>query len=491
VVEHERRAHVTKDEFHARVPELREQLLEAQFVQKDRGREALLLVIAGPNGSSKAALGHRLCEWLDMRFVETHAFEAPSALECAMPRFWRYWWAMPAKGSTALYYGSWYTDLLREIVEQDPKSGVEEAGLENALRRINALERMLSLEGIRILKVWLATEDDEKAKAKADADPRREPWQDLVSDDARWETIGETIFRITSTGHAPWVIVDGDDARTRDLSVGEMVLEVLGENGAGAVDQPGFASPALDRPQGRIVASASAEPVERLDSDAYSAGLAKQQKRFNKAVESEDFEDRSLLLVFEGVDAAGKGGTIRRVIEPLDPRRFRVRPFSAPNAYEQMYPYLWRFWIQVPHPGQVVIFDRSHYGRVLVERVEGLCSAAEWARAYSEIGEFEQQLIDKGTIIQKFWLQISKAEQLRRFEARRSTPWKRHKITDEDWRNRSRWDDYEKAAAEMIERTHRSDAPWHIIDSEDKRSARVQVLEVINRELRRSLKDGG
>jgi polyphosphate:AMP phosphotransferase len=465
------------------VPELREQLLEAQFDQREHGRHALLLLLAGPDGAAKTALGNRLCEWLDTRFIETHAFTAPGAAERGMPPLWRYWWAMPARGLTGLWYGSWYNDLLLDVTEE----GLEPARLESGLRRANSLERMLSLEGVRILKIWL---DSEGARARpAESEDREDRWQNGAADRTAWAPAVETMFRITSTGHAPWVTIDEDDARTRDLEVGETLLEVLGQDVSGATDEPAVASAALGRSGDPISGRFEAAERPRLDGEAYAEALAKQQKRLAKVVGSDAFAKRSLLVVFEGVDAAGKGGTVRRLAESLDPRRFRVHAYGAPNAYEQMYPYLWRFWIQLPRPGRVAVFDRSYYGRVLVERVEGLCTAAEWGRAYAEIGEFEQQMLEAGIIVQKFWLSISKDEQLRRFEERKTTPWKRHKITEEDWRNRSKWDDYERAAAEMIERTHRSEAPWHVVDSTDKKRARVDVLKLLNRRIRAALAD--
>ena len=474
-------ARVSKERFKERVPELRELLLEAQFDLRERADGALLLLLAGPDGASKAALGHRLCEWLDMRFIETRAFEAPSKLERAMPWLWRYWRALPAKGGTGLFYGSWYNDALLAAIDD----GHDRVQLENSLRRINVFERMLALEGVRILKVWLASEHDgDEPAAKAG---REERWRHLGSDPAAWAPAAEQMLQITSTGHAPWVVVDGDDARTRDLSVGEMVLEVMAQRVNGAADEPAVASPAFDRPASAAATFLEPASAEPMDSDKYASSLAKQQKKFARLVESEAFEKRSLLLVFEGVDAAGKGGAIRRITEALDPRRFQVHPYSAPSVDERLYPYLWRFWAALPMPGKVAIFDRSYYGRVLVERVEGLCTPAEWSRAYGEIATFELQLLGAGVIVQKFWLSISKEEQLRRFEDRRTTAWKRHKITEEDWRNRERWDDYERAAVEMIDRTSVSDAPWHVVNSEDKQRARIEVLKTINRELGRIL----
>ncbi|MDG2048910.1 MAG: hypothetical protein P8M78_01995 [Myxococcota bacterium] len=471
---------VSKAAFRERVPELREQLLEAQFDLRARADSALLLVVAGPDPQSQAALGHRLAEWLDMRFVETRVFDAPKKHERSMPWLWRYWRSLPAKGTTGLFYGSWYNDALSSTVGE----GFGEAYLENQLRRINALERMLSLESIRILKVWLAPDQDEASVDKTLGRAGR--WRCFGSGGVVWNAAIEQMLTMTSTGHAPWVRIDGAQPRSRDLRVGEMILKVMEQEQDGAADATGVASPVLEK--GTSSSRFNFDSQAPLDSEAYEAALKKQQRRLFKRIASSAFKKRGLLLIFEGADAAGKGGVIRRISEALDPRSFQVHPYSAPNVYERLYPYLWRFWVNLPAPGRVGIFDRSYYGRVLVERVEAFADSAEWGRGYTEIVSFERQLMHSGIIVQKFWLSISKEEQSLRFEARRNTPWKRHKITDEDWRNRERWEEYQDAASEMIDRTHSSDAPWHIVDSEDKKTARIEVLKILNRELGRRLK---
>lgn len=195
----------------------------------------------------------------------------------------------------------------------------------------------------------------------------------------------------------------------------------------------------------------------------------------------------AVVVLFEGVDAAGKGGAIRRLTGRLDPRGYRVQAIGSPSAEEEQHHFLWRFAQRMPRQGEIVIFDRSWYGRVLVERVEALASEVEWRRAYDEINAFERMHTAGGCVLVKFWLQISKAEQLRRFEERASDPLKEYKLTDEDWRNRDRWDDYQAAADEMVARTHRPDAPWTLVSGEDKNHARVTVLATIVDRLRAHL----
>ena len=194
------------------------------------------------------------------------------------------------------------------------------------------------------------------------------------------------------------------------------------------------------------------------------------------------------MIAFEGWDAAGKGGAIKRLTEPLDPRGYQVNPTSAPNDVEKEHHYLWRFWNTIPKGGHIAIYDRTWYGRVMVERIEGFCTVEEWSRAYAEINEMEEHLYDEGTIVLKFWLHIDKEEQEKRFKERMNNPEKQWKITDEDWRNREKWDLYEEAINEMIQKTSTKTAPWHIIESNDKKYARIKTLKIVTEALEDALK---
>jgi polyphosphate kinase 2 (PPK2 family) len=197
--------------------------------------------------------------------------------------------------------------------------------------------------------------------------------------------------------------------------------------------------------------------------------------------------ERSMILVFEGPDAAGKGGAIRRVTGALNAHIYRVISVAAPTDEELAHPYLWRFWRHLPRRGRVTIYDRSWYGRVLVERIEGFASSAEWRRAYSEINDFEEQLTEAGNIIMKFWIAITADEQLQRFQDRQTTPYKQYKLTEEDWRNREKWDAYEAAACDMVERTSTTHAPWTLVEGNDKQWGRVKVVETVSQRLREEL----
>lgn len=218
---------------------------------------------------------------------------------------------------------------------------------------------------------------------------------------------------------------------------------------------------------------------EKLSADEYQVKMKVLKNQIRDLTFLSKEKERPVLFVFEGWDAAGKGGAIRRLTQEIDPRLFEVHNISAPNAEEIQHHYLWRFWNRIPKKGHIGIFDRSYYGRVLVERVEGFASESEWSRAYEEIALFEEQLVSFGTILLKFWLHINSDEQLLRFETRKTDPLKRWKLTDEDWRNREKWSLYEEAANQMFQKTDAPKAPWYLIPANDKYFARTKVLETV------------
>jgi polyphosphate kinase 2 (PPK2 family) len=216
-----------------------------------------------------------------------------------------------------------------------------------------------------------------------------------------------------------------------------------------------------------------------LDQKAYDKALVSLQVALNRLAYQVYVQQRPVMMVFEGWDAAGKGGAIRRLTEKLDPRGFVVYSIAAPKGDEATHHYLWRFWSRLPETGQIAMFDRSWYGRVMVERIEGFCSEGDWKRAYREINAFERQLVDFGAILFKFWLHIDKDEQLRRFESRSLDARRNWKLTDEDWRNREKWDRYEEAVNEMLLKTSTISAPWTVVEGNSKLYARIKVLRTV------------
>jgi polyphosphate kinase 2 (PPK2 family) len=287
------------------------------------------------------------------------------------------------------------------------------------------------------------------------------------------------VLRETSTGAAPWTVVEGSDDRYRDITVGKLVLDALQATAKGRSGVKSVAAPVAPAAIDNTKLLRDLDLAQRMSVKAYDREMLRNQRALAKLTRTKWFAKRGLVLVFEGVDAAGKGGAVRRVTSALDVRQYTIIPIAAPTDEERAHPYLWRFWRRIPPRGGITVFDRSWYGRVLVERVEGYCSEADWLRAYEEINRFEEDLARTGVIVVKFWLHISRKEQLARFRLRQKTSFKRFKITADDWRNRKQWPAYEHAIADMIDRTSTEIAPWTLIEAEDKRFARVKVIRTI------------
>ncbi|MCK5574585.1 MAG: hypothetical protein KAI28_02170, partial [Sphingomonadales bacterium] len=296
--------------------------------------------------------------------------------------------------------------------------------------------------------------------------------------------VAERVLRRTSTGHAPWIVVEASDDNYRNLTVGRTILKAVKERLSTLKSSKSKASKTLS-------VSASKDDLDGvnvLESLDYTLALTKKdynkqlehyQGRLNKLCRSKKFRKHSLVVMFEGNDAAGKGGAIRRATAAMDSRFYDIVPIAAPTDEEKAQPYLWRFWRHLPRLGNVTIFDRSWYGRVLVERVEGYCADADWLRAYGEINDFEEEMARHGVIVCKFWLSITAEEQLARFKEREATGYKRFKLTEEDWRNRDKWDDYVSAVCDMTERTSTAMAPWTLVEANSKYYARIKVLKTI------------
>ncbi len=285
---------------------------------------------------------------------------------------------------------------------------------------------------------------------------------------------------MTSTAQAPWIVVEGLDERYRNLTVGTVLLNALKERLEQKTPKPVTAksAPLVDVRQGVNLLD-RLDLAKKLDRKDYDQELAKWQGQLARLTRNPKFEKIAVVSAFEGNDAAGKGGAIRRVTSALDARAYDAYPVAAPTDEERAQPYLWRFWRHIPRKGRVAIFDRSWYGRVLVERVEGFCSVTDWMRAYGEINDFEERLFGHGIVVAKFWLSISKEEQYKRFKEREKTAFKRFKITPEDWRNREKWDEYVDAVCDMVDRTSTEHAPWTLVEANDKYYARVKILKTL------------
>jgi AMP-polyphosphate phosphotransferase len=472
---------IDKDAYKAEEPKLRQALLDAQFDLIERRSFAAIVVIAGVDCAGKGEAIQKLYEWLDPRHLRTRAYSEPTEDERARPRMWRYWRDLPPKGEIGIVFGSWYNDPVKAFVLGE----LDGLAFERELDRINRFETMLAEEGALLLKLWFhigrAEQKKRLKKLKAKAGAGRhvlEEWSGIEHHLAATGA-GEKTAQRTSTAHAPWVVVPSTDDRFRDLTIGQTILASLQKRLTGGMVEEPDAAPALIAALDRKTVLDALDLTLSVPKARYEKRLRDLQDRLAVLSDAKAFMDIGLVLAFEGNDAAGKGGAIRRVTQALDPRRFDIHPIAAPSDEERAQPYLWRFWRRLPRRGTVAIFDRSWYGRVLVERVEGYCSEAEWLRAYNEINDFETQLAEARLVVVKFWLAISQDEQLRRFQARAEIPFKQFKITDDDWRNRDKWDQYRQAVGDMVDRTSTRLTPWTLVAAEDKRHARLKVLETI------------
>lgn len=484
---------VSKADYERREPELREALLEAQDDLLRAKRFATLIVIAGVEGAGKGETVNLLSEWMDPRQIEVSGFPAPTDEEAAHPRMWRFWRALPPKGKIGVFFGAWHTTPILGRVAGE----LSAAEFAQRMGEILRFEKMLADEGVLLLKFWFhLSKAQQRKRMKALEKNRATRWRVTKKD---WELfdrydgfikVCEPFLRKTSTAEAPWRVVSGVDPNYRALTVGAQLLEALR---ARLGQAPAKAKPAPAR--ARLPAAIDHLNVLRaldlgqtLAKKEYERALETWQGRLNRLARDGRFKEHAAVVcVFEGNDAAGKGGAIRRVTGALDARYYRTVSVAAPSEEERAQPYMWRFWRRIPRHGFVTIFDRSWYGRVLVERVEGFAAEADWRRAYTEINDFEQELVRHGIVVAKFWLAIDQGEQLKRFRVRKDIAHKRFKITDEDWRNRKKWPAYEVAVCDMIDRTSTGIAPWTIVEANDKRFARVKVLSTLTQAIEAGL----
>lgn len=473
---------IDKETFKKEVPKLRAALLDVQYDLLEKKDFPVIILVSGVDGSGKGETINLLYSWMDPRHISTLAFSAPSDEESLRPNMWRYWRALPPKGKVGVFAGSWYSQPIADRIAGE----MRRTALDDQLDEINRFEAMLVNEGALVLKFWFhLSKDGQKQRLKALEKNPRTAWRVTKESYERLKTYGKLqevaghVLRVTNTAKAPWIIVEGTDDAYRSLTVGRVVLDAIQRRLQQGRQQVPVAPPMIQAIDQKTVLS-ELDLTQKLEKKDYERDLAKYQARLSELVRDPRFVGkRSLVLVFEGSDAAGKGGSIRRIGAALDARQYQIVPIAAPTDEERAQPYLWRFWRHIPRVGRVAIFDRSWYGRVLVERVEGFCSEADWLRAYAEINDFEHQLVGAGVVVVKFWLQIGIDEQLRRFKEREATDFKRFKITDEDWRNRERWDDYVSAACDMVDRTSTGLAPWTLVEANDKNFARAKVLRTI------------
>jgi polyphosphate:AMP phosphotransferase len=469
---------LSKEEFKSLWPPLREKLGEAQRMTKELGIP-VMIVFEGWDGAGKGTLMNELIQALDPRGFEVHNVKPDQ--ERLWPPMRRFFQTTPPRGKIGIYNRSWY----RRILDGEESDRVFD--------EITSFERQLAQDGYCIIKLFLhISKKEQRKRLKALEENHATSWRVTQEDwenHRRYDEIAQRVERMihrTDKGHAPWTLVESHQREYATIKIAQTVLEGLEravKEAQGRAQSPRVVSSGLGVERAlKTSIFKSLDMDQSLSEETYKKELKECQRRLRDVQYSLYKVRRPLVIVFEGMDAAGKGGCIKRLTQNLDPRGYQVVPTSAPNDWERAHHYLWRFWESFPKGGHVGIYDRSWYGRVLVERIEGFCSEDEWRRAFGEINEMERQWADFGAIIVKFWLHVTPDEQLKRFKERQEDPLKRWKITDEDWRNREKWGLYEEAAEEMFMRTSTPEAPWVLVEGNCKRFARVKVLkEVLKR----------
>lgn len=480
---------ISKDEYNEIVPDLRLNLINAQYDLR-QADFPVIIWIAGDDRIGANQMVNRINEWMDARYIDTHVFGAPTEEEELHPALWRLWQAMPPKGRTALMAGG-----LMRMVTMRLDDEINDEQFDRWVRHIATMQNEWVADGAMVLKFFLHTPEKKQRKKlrRAAKDPQHGWWVD----ERDWKVLDllgpaiplvEHFVRETSAPGAPWTMVEATDARYRDVTVARTTEAALRARLAHTVTPgPAVSESIFGEIEGVATVLSGVDLSLKLDRDAYRRELDHYQGKLHRLAHEARQRGVGTVLAFEGADAGGKGGVIRRVTAALEAGNYRVIPVAAPTEEERRYQYLWRFWRYVPPAGRTVIFDRTWYGRVLVERVEGFADASEWQRAYDEINDFEEQLVERGDYVAKFWLHISPEEQLARFKAREDTPYKQHKITDEDWRNREKWDDYVRAVDQMVQRTTSDHAQWHVIPANDKYYARIAVLKAITKGLKEAI----
>lgn len=470
--------------------QLREQLAVLQIKMKEKKLPAVI-IFEGWGASGKGTLIADTIKLLDPRFFKVTSTLAANEYERRYPLLKRFWEGLPEYGKLSVMDRSWYQELAIAKIEED----ISNKEYERRIKSINTFERQLTDDGYLIIKLFLhISKEEQKRRFDKLEENASTKWRATDKDRKRNKNYNKYYIRFdemlekTNTDYAPWAVIDAEDKLAARRELFEILVSRLNEALEAEKTLPEESDVSrlfelMPMPKLSEVELAGKEVPE----EEYREKLKEMQKELSKLHGKLYKKKIPVILAFEGWDAAGKGGAIKRVGSALDPRGYEAVPVAAPDIHELAHHYLWRFWRKLPKDGHITIFDRTWYGRVMVERLENITPEARCAMAYREINEFEKELSQCGVIILKFWVQIDKDEQLRRFNDRMNTPEKRWKITDEDWRNREKWDLYEGAIDEMIQKTSTKYAPWVIVEGNDKKFARLKVLETVIERLKKEL----
>lgn len=476
-----------EDELKARMKAAREKLAGQQLQLKEHKIPVLVLVEGWGTAGKGSTIG-QMIQNIDPRFFKVVSMEQPTSEEQRKPFLCRYFGSIPEAGKFMFLDAGWMDEVTRQRIH----GKMDQKTYEQRIDSIRRFERQLTDNGYLVMKLFCHISEKEQKKRiesfLSDIDTR---WR--VSEDDKWQNkhyekcleVFDRYLEDTNAPSAPWYIIDSKSRKWAQLQA----LEILTQGIDIAMQNRSLAVPLLQNvfPLAKMPKLAEIDLNKEMEESEYKEELDRLQSHLKELHNRLYRKKVPVVIVYEGWDAAGKGGNIKRITEALDPRGFEVHPIASPEPHEKARHYLWRFWTKIPKTGHIAIFDRSWYGRVMVERLEGFCSENDWKRAYNEMNEFEKELHDWGAVIIKFWVQIDKDTQLERFTLRQNTPEKQWKITDEDWRNREKWDAYEVAVNEMIQKTSTTYAPWHILESVDKKYARIKALKIVIEELEKVL----
>lgn len=479
----------SEEELKAKLKEERERLSAFQMKIKEAGLPVMVL-FEGWNAAGKGAVIGKVIRNIDPRFFRVATMDrAPSDEEKRYPFLYRYIKEIPEAGKFRFFDTCWMEEVVSGVLDGELTDEV----YKKRVHSINVIERQLCDNGYLVIKFFFhISKKEQKKRLDALQSSKNTSWRvdrnDLLQNKhyEKCLNVFERYLEDTNESRTPWYIIDAKDKKFAELQV----LEFLNQGIDIALKNQKMNVPILQNtfPMEKYTKLADISLTDKtMSAEEYSTELERLQKELRDLGNRVYRKKIPVIIAYEGWDAAGKGGNIKRITEALDPRDYVVEPIASPEPHEKARHYLWRFWTRLPKTGHITVFDRTWYGRVMVERLEGFCSENDWQRAYNEINEFEKELKDWGAVIIKFWVQIDKDTQLARFNDRQNTPEKQWKITDEDWRNREKWDLYETAIDEMIAKTGTSFAPWHILESVDKKYARIKALKIVIEEIKKAL----
>ena len=477
-----------KDELKERLSKSKNRLYDLQMKIKER-KLPVLVLFEGWSAAGKGSMIGKIIKNIDPRFFKVATMSAPTEEETRRPFLYRYMKEIPEEGKFTFLDSGWMEQTAKDVL----KGVLSGEDYEKRIESIKRFERQLTDNGYLVLKFFMEIDKEEqKTRMQKLLDKTDTSWR--VTGFDKWqnehykkcEKVFDRYLKDTNLPTSPWYIIDAGNKKWAELQVLETLVSNIDtalQNQKHSVPIPQNVFPLVKMPKLSEVDLSD----KFIDEKEYQQKLKVLQSRLGELHNRLYRKRVPVIITYEGWDAAGKGGNIKRVTGALDPRGYEVHPIASPEPHEKARHYLWRFWTRLPKNGHIAVFDRTWYGRVMVERLEGFCSENDWKRAYNEMNEFEKELHDWGAVIIKFWVQIDKDTQLERFTERQNNPEKQWKITDEDWRNREKWDQYEMAVDEMLKKTSTTYAPWHILESVDKKYARIKALKIIIKELEKVL----